>query len=289
MHLLKISIIGTICALSALFSIEWIGASAFDATSTPFGVHLAVVALIIVLLATQLVYRVSPTVLVAAVAVGYVTSRAFVHDPEAIRGGTSALLTAVEIVLASTAVVLATRVARSLRQFEESIANITLDEVSGVTSLAAASDEIAVEMSRARRHERPLTVTVLSFDPQSVHASLHEIVRDVQQRMMQRYIMSGLARVAAQTTRRGDIVVQDPAANRVIVVSPESSPSQLEALTQRLQESAYRSLGIPIRFGSAGFPNMALTFDDLVAHASGDAATDAAVGVPENRPVIRPT
>jgi hypothetical protein len=104
--------------------------------------------------------------------------------------------------------------------------------------------------------------------------------------MMHRYIMSGLARVAAQTTRRGDIVVQDPAANRVIVLSPESTPGQLDALTNRLLESAYRLLGIPIRFGSAGFPVSALTFDDLVSHASGDADADVELaGIGRAHPV----
>ena len=87
---------------------------------------------------------------------------------------------------------------------------------------------------------------------------------------MQRYIMSGLARAAAQTTRRGDIVVEDTAANRVIVLSPESTPEQLDALTHRLHDSAYRRLGIPVRFGVAGFPQSALTFEDLVATASGE-------------------
>src|SRR5687768_13203303 len=88
--------------------------------------------------------------------------------------------------------------------------------------------------------------------------------------------MSGLARVAAPTTRRGDIVVQDPAANRVIMLNPESAPGQLDALTHRLQDSAYRTLGIPVRFGTAGFPNTALTFEDLVEHASGDAESNRA-------------
>lgn len=283
-HHLKLSLVGLIGALVALFSVGRLDQPGFDVAVTPAGVHLITAILVIALVVSRLSFNMSSTVLVAGVAVGYVASRAFVHDPDAVRTGASALLTAIEIALASVSILLAVRVSRGLNQFEESIANITLEELPGVTTLAAARDDIAIEMSRARRHERPLTVTVLSFDPRAVHASLHEIVRDVQRRMMQRYIMSGLARVAAQTTRRGDIVVQDPAANRVIVLSPESSPAQLEALTQRLQESACRSLGIPVRFGSAGFPTTALTFEDLVAHASGDAAIDQEVGIAEQRP-----
>ncbi len=275
-------------SLVSLFTVGRVDQNLLDVASTPASVHLLTAALVVWLVVSKGSFRIPSAVLVAGVAIVYVGSRAFAQDPEVVGSGASATLTAAEIALASISVMLAIRVARGLSQFEESIENITIDDVSSVTTLATARDDIAIEMSRARRHERPLTVTVLSFDPRAVHASLHEIVRDVQQRMMQRYIMSGLARVAAQTTRRGDIVVQDPVAHRVIVLSPESTPDQLNALTQRLQESAYRTLGIPVRFGTAGFPNTALTFDDLVAHASGDAETEWATDQIDQRAPMRP-
>lgn len=280
--------VGLIGALVALFAIGRLNQSPFDVASTPAGLHLLTAALVVALVVTRLSSQIPSTVLVAGTAVTYIGSRAFVIDPDAVLAGASAIMTAFEVGFASLSVMLAVRVGRGLNQFEESIANITLDDLSNVMTLAGARDDIAIEMSRARRHERPLTVTVLSFDPRSVHASLHEIVRDVQQRMMQRYIMSGLARVAAQTTRRGDIVVQDSAANRVIVLSPESTPGQLDALTHRLQESAYRTLGLPVRFGTAGFPNTALTFEDLVEHASGDAASDREMIDFDQREPVRP-
>ena len=266
-----------------LFSIGTLVPLPENARTTPTGIHLLMIALVVALVGTRLSNRIPSAIIVTVIAIGYVSSRALFEDATTVRSTASGFVMAIEVGFAALAALLAIRVSRGLNQFEASVANITLDETAGVMTLAAAREDIAIEMSRARRHERPLTVTVLSFDPRAVHASLHEIVRDVQQRMLQRYIMSGLARVAAQTTRRGDIVVQDPAANRVIVLSPESSPVQLDALTQRLQKSAYRSLGIPIRFGSAGFPNSALTFDDLVAHASGDADIEREIVVPEKR------
>ncbi|MEX1157558.1 MAG: hypothetical protein WEC79_01355 [Thermomicrobiales bacterium] len=275
MHQLKVSLVGLVGVLAALFSIGRLDRAPFDLAITPAAVHLVTAAIVIAIVATRLSTRVPSGALVAFIAVTYVAARAFVIDSNAVWSGASAVLTTAEVALSSMAVLLAVRVAQGMNEYVDSVANITLDDVSRVMTLDAAHNDIAIEMSRARRHERPLTVTVLSFDPRAVHASLHQIVRDVQQRMMQRYIMSGLARVTAETTRRGDIVVQDPARNRVIVLSPESSPGQLEALTLRLQQTAYRTLGIPVRFGSAGFPHTALTFDDLVAHASGDAEADS--------------
>jgi len=276
---LKLQIVGLIAGLAALFSIDRLNQSSFDVAATPTIIHLVAAGFVLALLVTRISRVIPSGVAVGGVAVFYVVSLAFT-DPSRF-GGAGALVMGVEIGLASAVVLAAIRVYKGLHEFEESVANITLGEQSGVVSLAEAQNDIAIEMSRARRHERPLTVTVLSYDPDQVHASLHELVRDVQERMMQRYIMSGLARVAAQTTRRGDIVVEDIAANRVIVLSPESTPDQLDALTHRLHESAYRTLGIPVRFGVAGFPDSALTFEDLVATAAGE-VTDA------NSPIGRP-
>jgi hypothetical protein len=280
LHQMKLHIISLIAGLAALFSVDRLNQSAFDVAATPTSFHLLTAGLVILLLVTRLAQVVPPAAVIAAVAVAYCGSLAFVDGDRFT--GMGAMLMALEVGLACSAVAMAIRVAKGLREFEESVENITLGEQVGVMSLADAREDIAIEMSRARRHERPLTVTVLSYEPDDVHASLHNLVQDVQQRMMQRYIMTGLASVAAQSTRRGDIVVEDTAANRVIVLSPESTPEQLDALTHRLRESAYRSLNIPVRFGVAGFPNSALTFEDLVATASGEATSARPFGQPRS-------
>jgi hypothetical protein len=166
------------------------------------------------------------------------------------------------------AVLLAQRIAFALREFEDAVANITIADSMRIKQIEAAQDDIGVEMARARRHERPLTVTVMTVEPASIQASLHRIVREVQRAMMQRYILSGLARVASQRTRRGDMVVQDTAGNRIIIVSPEASPAQVETLVERLRDSAEEALGLPVQLGVSGFPHNALTFDDLVESAT---------------------
>lgn len=278
---MKLQIVGLIAGLAALFSIDHLNRSSFDLAATPTIVHLITAGLVLLLLVTRISQWLPSAAVVAGVAVIYSGSLAFIDGQRF--SGEGALLMAFEIGLASACVLAAIRVGRGLREFEESVTNITLGDLAGVMAIEDSREDIAIEMSRARRHERPLTVTVLSYDPDDVHASLHNLVRDVQQRMMQRYIMSGLARVAAQTTRRGDIVVEDTAANRVIVLSPESTPEQLDALTHRLHESAYRSLGIPVRSGVAGFPHSALTFEDLVETASGEAKAGWQVAQPETR------
>jgi hypothetical protein len=188
----------------------------------------------------------------------------------------SVALAIVTVLAAVLAVTVAQRMTEQLDEFEDAIANITLGDLARVKTLEAADEDIIVEMARARRHERPLTVTVLEVDPTEAEAPLHRIVHEVQQAMMQRYMMSGLARLAAQTTRRGDIVVQDATNNRVIILSPEASPAQIERLADRLQLTAQQRLGLSVRCGFAGFPHNALTFSDLVQRAAESAAEHTA-------------
>lgn len=238
---------------------------------------LAIVALLTATIVLTRALAGVPTVVLGGVVVAaFIATRANPLVTELMWSGWEPVLGLLELSLGVAAVLAARSVAVNIVEFEDAVANITFGDLSRVRSLDAASDEIAVEMSRARRHERPLTVTVLSAEASAVHGSLHRVVQEVQLGMMQRYIMSGLARLAAQTTRRGDIVVQDAANNRVIVLSPEAMPEQVEHLAGRLQFIAADRLGLPVRYGSAGFPSQALTFDDLVAQASFAAGQEVA-------------
>lgn len=250
---------------------------------------LAAVGIAVALMLWQpLLSRIAPAVMVVLTVAGYMLIRTTPFVTEREWAGWAPTVALAELTLCIGAVLLARQIALHLIEFEDAVANITFGDLARVKSMSSSEEDIALEMSRARRHERPLTVTVLSAEAVSVPLLLHRIIQDVQHTMMQRYIMSGLARLAAQATRRGDIVVQDAARNRVIVLSPEASPEQIEHLAERLQHVAAERLGLPIRYGSAGFPQHALTFDDLVNHASMLAGDMSVSGVlPTNELAMR--
>jgi hypothetical protein len=259
------SLVAITLVLGALFQISPVGEPREPATVALLAVVGAIVALVAL---TSVALRVPAAVFAGLTILAYVVLRANPLMGVSDWSGWVPAIAMIELSLCAGAVFAARQFSLQLAEFEEAVANITMGDLARVKSLDDAADDIAVEMSRARRHERPLTVTVLSAEPSSVSGALHRIVQDVQSAMMQRYIMSGLARLAAQVTRRGDIVVQDFGSNRVIVLSPEAAPDQIEHLTGRLQAIAAERLGLPLRLGSAGFPDHALTFDDLVLHAS---------------------
>ena len=269
-------IIALTLTLAVLFGLGRIEIAGLDPANTPAVLFVMNAALVALLIAWDRLARLSPALLSGIMIVWYLLTKTWAYDADSSWAGAYTYITIAEAILASLSILLAQRISWCLHEFEDAVANVTIGDASRIKTLEAAEDDIAVEMARARRHERPLTVTVIAFDGQSIEGSLHRIVRELQQSMIQRYVMSGLARIVAQKTRRGDIVVQDPANNRVIILSPEASPHQIESLAARLQAAADHALGVPVRFGTAGFPHSALTFDDLVAQASEGAGRSSA-------------
>jgi hypothetical protein len=268
---LRQNILGVVLTLAALFAVGRVDFEGFNLDNTPAGLLLLVTAGVLVIVATPRFARVSSAGLAGGAVLTYLLVKTWIAEPPSGLYNAWVLATTVEAILTAATVLFAQQITTRMNEFEDAVANITVGEMSRVKSIDSVAEDISIEMSRARRHERPLTVTVLTVDPEVMQGSLHQIVQAVQRSMLERYVLSGIARLAAQKSRRGDIIVQDQANNRVIILSPEASPDQIESLAGRLRSTAYRSLGLPVRYGCAGFPQQALTFDDLVEQATREA------------------
>jgi hypothetical protein len=265
---LRQNIVGVVLTLAAQFAIGRIDLDGFNPDNTPAGLSFVVTAGVLVIIATPRMSRVSAAGLAGGAVLFYLLAKTWIVEPPSGLYNAWVIATAIEALLVAATVLFAQQITRRMNEFEDAVANITVGEMTRVKSIDTVAEDISIEMSRARRHERPLTVTVLTVDPEVMQGSLHQIVQAVQRSMLERYVLSGIARLAAQKSRRGDIIVQDQANNRVIILSPEASPEQIESLAGRLRSTAYRSLGLPVRYGCAGFPEQALTFDDLVDEAT---------------------
>ena len=184
-------------------------------------------------------------------------------------GGIYLYLSITEILLLASAVLLAHRVALDLQDFEQAVINITLPHTNRrVHPINEALEEIQTEMLRSRRHQRPLSVVVVKPDPTSMDTALHRSIREIQQTMISRYVLTGLMRVIADVMRRTDTVLEIPDGEHIVVLSPETNAEQSHTLVERIQAAASADLGIEIHCGTASFPNDALTFDELVREAS---------------------
>lgn len=138
--------------------------------------------------------------------------------------------------------------------------------LSDVRRIAEAQDDIDNEMLRSRRYNRPLSVvSVRRYAPlnsQAHGASFQKIViplfGDDQD--------DELAQLIGGELRRMDFLIQGRRRSSLAILAPETTSEQAVLLGQRIQLLAKRA-GHVLTFGTASFPDQALTFDDLLTKA----------------------
>lgn len=173
-----------------------------------------------------------------------------------------------EVTFLSILVWMAHGLTRSMCDFEEAVANITLAGVSRPPKLLEEGmKQVQDQMYLSRRYDRPLSVVVVECDPHSVEVMLNHAVRDVQQAMMSRYVASGMVRVLDGELRRTDLVLQHKESGRFVLVCPETDGISLSSLIDRIRTAATENLGVSVSCGIASFPDGALTFDELLNKA----------------------
>ena len=183
-------------------------------------------------------------------------------------GGIYTYLTIVELTLLSLALLAAYRVTNDVFDIEETVANITLQDVSSrVVDFDDASDDIALELVRSRRYSSPLSVMIVKLDPESVPMAEQIAVKDIMKSMLIRYTSSSLVRALDKELRRTDMIIKQPRKNRLILLFPETDSSGTKTMIDRIEEISKHRLGIPVSCGYATFPDEALTFDELVQRA----------------------
>ncbi len=138
------------------------------------------------------------------------------------------------------------------------------------------------ELSRARRHQRPLSVAVLQiveFPAAGKRRSLfpsrgsfsHDLIG---------YLMLGA--IVRDALRDYDIIAYQPELNRYAVLLAECSQQQARETLRRIAERAWNTAGMSFRPGVAEFPLHGFVLEDLLKHAETDGlAADFATARPE--------
>jgi GGDEF domain-containing protein len=127
--------------------------------------------------------------------------------------------------------------------------------------------EIKKEFVRSRRHNRPLSLLVLEPSSGSLNVDLQQIINDIQHEMSERFLAASLAHAIIEEVRRNDLIIKRNDHGRFAVLCPETNPEGSAKLAKRICESVMEKLGIPLAYGTASFPDEAITFEDLVSHA----------------------
>jgi len=172
---------------------------------------------------------------------------------------------------------LAARISSALQSLDDAMGTVVFgDDPAVPLEDPRAGNEILTEMARSRRHERPLSVTVLAPDAQSFDLAVERAADDVLRAIRSRYVRSNIGRLIADQLRRSDILFEDNRSGRFLVLSPETGDEGAALLVERIRAAA-SGAGLHLDTGTASFPDHAVSFEQLVELAERRLAGDSVV------------
>jgi GGDEF domain-containing protein len=183
-------------------------------------------------------------------------------------GGIYTYLSITEIALLLLLIWLARRLASGLRDFEEAVERITFSNANKrIRHLYEADEEIQIEMFRSRHNHHPLSIILVEPDPESIQTTFHQLVQEVQQTMINGYVINSMAQTLCKYLRRTDWILEQRDQGRFIVLCPETNAADSKLLVEYIQAIAREQLGTSVTYGVATFPDQAITFEELVHQA----------------------
>jgi GGDEF domain-containing protein len=110
-----------------------------------------------------------------------------------------------------------------------------------------------------------LSVVALKVDQAGIQLALPKIVQEVQQGLMNEFVMAGIARVLDRELHDFNLIALHD--DCFVVVLPELTPEEVSPIAQRLGRAVQDEVGARLQFGVANFPGHAETFESLIEQA----------------------
>jgi len=129
----------------------------------------------------------------------------------------------------------------------------------------AEDERIKIELTRSRRYHRPLSVVLIKSESED-QKNTREMMKSIQHDLMSRFTSARVAQIIDDRIRQTDLVVRDYRGN-FIIVCPETDLSSVSLLARRISQEIKERTSLRVLWGSAAFPDEALTFEDLLHRA----------------------
>lgn len=198
----------------------------------------------------------------------YLLGKVVVFPTRPLIGGINTYLTITELAMMSLILVVACRVSTDLHDLGETVANVTLGDVSErVKRFDKAQNDIKTEFVRSRRYKSPLSVMVLEVQSEAPEINIKDTAEEILQMMVKKYTSNKLIRFLDRELRRTDLVLDLERDEQIILLLPETDFKESDVLARRISSKISEQLGLDINCGLASFPDQALTFEALVEQA----------------------
>ena len=158
---------------------------------------------------------------------------------------------------------IAHRINVHLHEIERAVAAFVFTDFSPLpTAFSDAQPHMYRELQRARHHDRPLSLVVLSVDEQSASAAIPKIVEEVRQQLEQKFLLAKVARVLDDNLPRfhSFALRQDG----FVAAMPETNADEAQELMEAIAAMTAKQLGLKLYTGVASLSTEATTFEALV-------------------------
>jgi len=179
----------------------------------------------------------------------------------------------VEFILIEVAVWISYQLNTQLRSAESIMESLAYSTYTNRTiNLRQATERIDVEMTRSRRHHRPLSV--LFFKPEEISSKenqeFYHLMRDD---LLKHFVAARIGQIMTNELRQTDLILRDPDGYFVIMCAETTRENSL-LLAERIQAAVSANIGASAKWSIASFPEEALTFDELLNQAKANMSSN---------------
>jgi len=172
----------------------------------------------------------------------------------------------IEFVLIEVAVWISYQLNAQLRQTESLMDSLASATYSNRTlDLRQAAERIEVEMTRSRRHHRPLSV--LLFKPEEVSSQDNQqAYKLMRQDLLRHFVAARIGQIMTNELRQTDLILRT-AEGYFIILCAETTKENSILLAERIEQAVTKAMGASATWSVASFPDEALTFEELLNKA----------------------
>jgi hypothetical protein len=266
MHRLRDSILSLLIFVAILFNIERLDIGGKNVINLETAIYVLIVIMIIMIISVKWLQTVRQPFLITLSTAIYFAVKLVLISRRPLVGGIYTYLSFTELGFLTLAVFLAQNLALNIKDFEQAVENFAFANLRKVKPIDEAEEEIQAEIYRSRRFQRPLSIIMLEQDSKRIQKNINKLVEDTQRAIMERYTSVMIAKELTTQLRRTDLLLENGKKDRLIILSPETDLTEAETLISRLK-SLNQTAEFPVNFGTATFPDHALTFEQLLEFA----------------------
>lgn len=267
MHRMRNSILLLLLLVVILFNIERLDMGEENIINLATAFYLLTMIAILMILSVKKIAKLrQPTLILLWVGVYFVV-KLILTSQRPIVGGIYTYLSLTELGLLILAVLLAHNLAVHMEDFEQAVENFTFVDIHKIKRIREADKEIQDEVYRSRRFHRPLSIVVLEHNVKDNLVYYNKLVQEAQRAMIARYATVMLSREVIAQLRRTDYLFEVEDKGKLVIFSPDTDIAEAKVLVGRLSSLTNNGEKITVNFGTATFPDHAVTFDDLMERA----------------------